>query len=200
MKKPETQSGGSLKPVGSAFPPDTGDDFLCNVRRLRDEIKWLRGIIARNAMQRLKGEDATEMFVTANDVRDSLEILYTWQRTERKLEPPVGSASPRFYWKQCYELGDRVHWALCDTQTDGEAPPHRVSCLEMILWDHWSPGLPEQLIPKLIVELLTAHYSQNVEDKTYECLCEVCGHQFTLASKNAPHRCGCDGPNEKADR
>lgn len=46
------------------------------------EIKWLRGIIARNAMQRLKGEDATEMYVTANDIRDSMEILYTWRRTE----------------------------------------------------------------------------------------------------------------------
>jgi hypothetical protein len=53
-----------------------------DTRRLRGEIKWLRGIIARNAMQRLKGEDATEMYVTANDIRDSLEILYTWQRTE----------------------------------------------------------------------------------------------------------------------
>lgn len=81
MTKPE--SGQTLAPTaGSAFLPDTGGDSLCNVRRLRAEIKWLRGIIARNAMQRLKGEDATEMFVTANDIRDSLEILYTWQRTE----------------------------------------------------------------------------------------------------------------------
>jgi len=72
-----------------------------------------------------------------------------------------GSAPPRFYWKQCYELGESVHWALCDTQTDGQGLPHRVSCLELILWDHWSSKLPDALIPKLIVELLNAHYSQN---------------------------------------
>lgn len=71
-----------------------------------------------------------------------------------------GYAPPRYYWKQCYEMGDRVHWALCDTQTDADAPPWRVSCLEMILWDHHSQDLPNQLMPKLIVELLNAHYAK----------------------------------------
>ena len=83
-KQTENDQGPRPSPeaIGSVFPPDNDDDSLCNVRRLRAEIKWLRGIISRNAMQRLKGEDATEMYVTANDIRDSLEILYTWQRTE----------------------------------------------------------------------------------------------------------------------
>jgi hypothetical protein len=88
MKKNKSEANKQNAPttVGSGdllgVLPDTGDDSLCNVRRLRAEIKWLRGIIARNATQRLKGEDAAEMYVTANDIRDSLEILYTWQRTE----------------------------------------------------------------------------------------------------------------------
>lgn len=44
------------------------------------ELTKLRGIIARNAMQRLKGEDAIEMYITADDIKDSLEVLYAWQR------------------------------------------------------------------------------------------------------------------------
>lgn len=78
----------------------------------------------------------------------------------KPLRAARGYAPPRYYWKQCYEMGNRVHWALCDTQTDADAPPHRVSCLEMILWDHHSPDLPNHLMPKLIVELLNAHYAK----------------------------------------
>ena len=86
-----------------------------------------------------------------------------------KATPAVAGAAicyapPRFRWEQCYELDNRVHWALCDTQTDADAPPHRVSCLEMILWDHHSPDLPNQLMPKLIVELLNAHYANYTTD------------------------------------
>jgi len=37
----------------------------------------------------------------------------------------------RYYWEQCYEMGNnRVHWALCDTESAKEG---RVSCLYMIL-------------------------------------------------------------------
>ena len=43
----------------------------------------LKGIIARNAMQRLKGEDATEMYFTPDDIKDSLEVLYEWQRNHQ---------------------------------------------------------------------------------------------------------------------
>lgn len=43
------------------------------------ELAKLRGIIARNAMQRLKGEAATEMYVTPEDIKDSLEVLYQHQ-------------------------------------------------------------------------------------------------------------------------
>lgn len=39
------------------------------------EIERLRGIIARNARSRLSGEDGT-LYVTAEDIKDSLEILY----------------------------------------------------------------------------------------------------------------------------
>jgi hypothetical protein len=72
----------------------------------------------------------------------------------------------RFYWKQCYELGNHLHWALCDTKTDADGPPQRVSCLEMILWDSHSTNLPDQPLPKLIVELLNSHYSQNESHET----------------------------------
>lgn len=46
------------------------------------EIDRLRGIIARNALQRLRGEDATEMYVTADDIKASLEMLYSWQSSK----------------------------------------------------------------------------------------------------------------------
>jgi hypothetical protein len=85
-------------------------------------------------------------------------------KAESELTQATGSAPPRFYWKQCYELGDRLHWALCDTQTDSEAPPNRVSCLEMILLDHHSLELQNKLIPKLIIELLNAHFAKAQND------------------------------------
>ena len=98
------------------------------------------------------------------DKQAATAIAETCDRLLKGQPPVAGSAicyaPPRFRWEQCYELGNRVHWALCDTQTDADAPPHRVSCLEMILWDHHSPDLPNQLMPKLIVELLNAHYAK----------------------------------------
>ena len=33
---------------------------------------------------------------------------------------------------------------------------------------------------------------------TFECLCEVCGKQFRLPHRDAPHRCGCDRSNDQA--
>lgn len=55
--------------------------FKHDVQYVRaDKYEKLCGIIARNAMQRLKGEDAAEMYVTADDIRESLEVLYEWQR------------------------------------------------------------------------------------------------------------------------
>ena len=49
-RKPEnvnmkTDSQKSETVSGSAFPPDTGDDSLCNVRRLRAEIRMLRAAL-----------------------------------------------------------------------------------------------------------------------------------------------------------
>ncbi len=35
----------------------------------------------------------------------------------------------------------------------------------MILWDHHSQDLPNQLMPKLIVELLNAHYAKAHNEK-----------------------------------
>lgn len=79
----------------------------------------------------------------------------------------------KFYWKQCYELDGKTHWALMDTQTDSEAPPNRVTCLEMILECH-DPGwgnhpLDEQYFPKLIVQLLNAHFDKKAAvENAYE--------------------------------
>lgn len=78
---------------------------------------------------------------------------------ESQRSSALAGSAPRFYWKRCYQLAGRVHWALCDTQTDADAPPSRVSCLEMILWDHQSPDLDSQHMPRLIVELLNAHFA-----------------------------------------
>lgn len=49
------------------------------LEHLRADNHRLRGIIARNALQRLRGKDATELYVTAEDIKESLEILYAWQ-------------------------------------------------------------------------------------------------------------------------
>jgi hypothetical protein len=43
-------------------------------RQLCEELNELRGIIARNAKQRLAGEDAKEMFITRTDIKRSLDI------------------------------------------------------------------------------------------------------------------------------
>lgn len=50
------------------------------------EIERLRGIIARNALDRLSGEHATETHVTAKDIEDSMQILYARQAA-RQPEP-----------------------------------------------------------------------------------------------------------------
>lgn len=47
---------------------------------LREQSRKLRGIVARNALQRLAGEEAKQMFVTAEDIKDSLDVLYEWQQ------------------------------------------------------------------------------------------------------------------------
>jgi len=73
---------------------------------------------------------------------------------------PAGYAPRRFYWKQCYEL-DGMHWALCDSQTDGEAPPERVTTVDMVMLDHWNDDFPTRPFPKLVVELLNAHFAHN---------------------------------------
>lgn len=43
-------------------------------KQLCEELNELRGIIARNARQRLAGEDAKEMFITRTDIKRSLDI------------------------------------------------------------------------------------------------------------------------------
>lgn len=82
--------------------------------------------------------------------------------------PATCSAPCRFYWKQSYELGDNVHWALHDTHTDAEAPPERISCTTMILEAHdplhFGKPLDQCFLPKLIVELLNAHYAKAQND------------------------------------
>jgi len=69
----------------------------------------------------------------------------------------------RFYWKQCYELNGQVHWALCDTQTDVEAPPTRITSAALILEAHHPTlfGRPteDDYWLKLIAELLNAHFA-----------------------------------------
>ena len=51
------------------------------------QLAKMKGIIARNAMQRLKGEDATEMYVTPEDINDSLDVLYEYQRGNATASP-----------------------------------------------------------------------------------------------------------------
>jgi hypothetical protein len=46
---------------------------------LRAENRLLRGIIARNAMQRMREDDADVLYVTAEDIRISVDILHQWQ-------------------------------------------------------------------------------------------------------------------------
>ncbi len=84
---------------------------------------------------------------------------------------PAGACSAvpiRFYWKQCYEIGGEVHWALCDTKTDSESKERRVSSCYTILETCYPVGVDgrpvdQQEILQLIAKLLTDHYSnQNV--------------------------------------
>lgn len=56
------------------------DSIRCDSNRAPSavdcELAKLRGIIARNAQQRLAGEDAKEMFVTAADMQAGIDILH----------------------------------------------------------------------------------------------------------------------------
>ena len=65
-----------------------------------DEIERLRAIIARNALQRLRGEDAAELYVTADDIKDSLEVLYAWQASK----PPNDQAQRRAWAETTQQL------------------------------------------------------------------------------------------------
>ena len=74
------------------------------------------------------------------------------------------SAPIRFYWKQCYEIGDDVHWALCDTDTDIRSHGC-VSSFYTILEAKSKLGVDgrpveQQEILALIAKLLTDHYSK----------------------------------------
>lgn len=71
----------------------------------------------------------------------------------------------KFYWQQVYEFDGRKHWALCDSQTDSEPKPIRVTCPYMILIAHHPNGfngqsVDEQYFPALIAQLLTEHYAK----------------------------------------
>jgi len=87
---------------------------------------------------------------------------------KRMPDSAATTAQPRkFYWSQCYELGGNIHWALRDTLTDGESRSSRVTCLELILEAHapdiFGRPLDDEYWPKLIVELLNAHFARNDE-------------------------------------
>jgi len=58
-------------------PKPTKDDLSETIDALTDENLRLRGIIARNAQQRLSDKEA---FVPADDIKASLAILYEEQR------------------------------------------------------------------------------------------------------------------------
>lgn len=64
---------------GTLFEGNAPEELVSLCRELETENQRLRGIIARNAMQRLEGEDAARMHVTPQDIRDSLEILHAWR-------------------------------------------------------------------------------------------------------------------------
>lgn len=49
-------------------------------QKLSAEIERLKGIIARNAMDRLEGENANGMHVTSADIAASIEILHEWKK------------------------------------------------------------------------------------------------------------------------
>ncbi len=68
---------------------------------------------------------------------------------------------PKFYWKKHYQRNGRTHWALCDTQTDSQGPPSRVSSFEMVLLDSTSTDIPSRDLPKLIIELLNNHFAES---------------------------------------
>lgn len=41
----------------------------------------------------------------------------------------------KYFWKQCYEIGDRLHWALCDEESEKVG---KVTCVYMVLLsDHF---------------------------------------------------------------
>ena len=72
----------------------------------------------------------------------------------------MNDKKPFYFWKKCYEIGDEVHWALCDQESYENGG---VTCFHMILFSPTESGIDgkpvsEQPIPKKIVDLLNADY------------------------------------------
>lgn len=98
----------------------------------------------------------------------------------------------RFRWEQCYEANGSVRWALCDTASDTRAEKlglsGMVTCGYMVMHHALPNGMdgrpvPEQDFPKLIVELLNAHFAPKEEhlcefSRAMDGTCLVCGRNL----------------------
>lgn len=52
---------------------------------------------------------------------------------------------PHYYWAPKYQIGDDVHWALCDTESDKEG---KVSCAYMVLRANYQNGIDGKPVGK----------------------------------------------------
>ena len=80
----------NLRPSESAGPSKDTPSFTQNLspEALLAEIHAMRGIIARNALQRMRDEDSVVMHVTSEDMRISIDILHEWEATNENPSRP----------------------------------------------------------------------------------------------------------------
>lgn len=69
------------------------------------------------------------------------------------------SKTPHYFWKQCYEIGDSVHWALCDSVSEKEG---KVSDCYMVLFADYPTAMDGRPVGKQdmlqrIADLLNGH-------------------------------------------
>jgi hypothetical protein len=96
-----------------------------------------------------------------------------------------GEDAIKYFWKHCYGIGDCIHWALCDEESDKE---NKVTDHLMVLFASEpkcldGQPLTEQPIPKRIVDLLnrdqeTCKWERMDHDS--DCYETSCGQAFCL--------------------
>lgn len=80
----------------------------------------------------ISDDDCEDCFGTGLLITEDGEREYcqSCDGTGLKCEIDLGEKQMKYFWKQCYKIGDDIHWALCDTESEKE---NRVTSTLLVL-------------------------------------------------------------------